>query len=183
MLCFGYCLPFLCHILRLIRNLQDFAAAIPINDNDTFVRDNFALQVHDVDESAMTVLPLVFVANLGDIDQLQVAGRNITEDNFQTFENKPDFGNQLTAFSSLPRSAISGNDTLRVGYTVFLDDVLFQLRTMSELAETYRGFGTGSIIISARIGSDPPPENITDPRPMFFFEVCYISLHTNYSSQ
>ena len=179
-------MPSLCHILRLIRSLQNFTAAILINGTDTFARDNFALQVHDVDESAMTILPLVFVANLGDIDQLQVAGRrrSITEDNLQTFENKPDFGNQLTAFSSLPRnvfneSAISGNDTLRVGYTVFLDDVLFQLRSMSELAETYRGFGTGSIIISARIGSGPPPENITDPRAMFFFEVCYISLRTN----
>ena len=189
MLCFGYCLLRLYHILRLILSLQDFAAAIPIIANRTFVRDNFALQVHQigaVDESTMIVLPQVFVANLGDIDELQLAGSsNITDDDFQTFDDQSEIGGLPTAFANLPTtifetaiSQLSGNDTFRVCYTVFIDDVLFQLRNASELAEIYRGFGTGSIIISARVGSGPPPENITDPGVEFFFqktEVCYIS--------
>jgi len=102
--------------------LQDFATAIPINDNDTFVRDNFALQVHEieaVDESTMIVLPQVFVADLGDVNQLEVAGRNITEDDLQTFDDQSDIEGQPTAFANLPRtvfqraiSQLSGNDTL-----------------------------------------------------------------------
>ena len=120
--------------------MQDFATAIPINDNDTFVRDNFALQVHEieaVDESTMIVLPQVFVADLGDISQLEVAGGNITEDDLQTFDDESDIEGQPTAFANLPTtvfqraiSQLSGNDTaLRVCYTVFFDDVLFQLRS------------------------------------------------------
>ena len=166
--------------------MQDFASAIPINGNDTFVRDNFALQVHEIeaeDESTMIVLPQVFVANLGDIDQLEVTGQNITDDDLQTFDDEADIEGQPTAFASLPTtifqraiSQLSGNDTaLRVCYSVFFDDALFQLRNTSDLAETYRGFGTGSIIISAQVGTGPPPENITDPGAVFFFqksEVC-----------
>ena len=178
----------------MITSLQDFATAIPINDNDTFVRDNFALQVHEieaVDESTMIVLPQVFVADLGDISQLEVAGGNITEDDLQTFDDESDIEGQPTAFANLPTtvfqraiSQLSGNDTaLRVCYTVFFDDVLFQLRSTSVLAEIYRGFGTGSVIISAQVGTGPPPENITDPGAVFFFQKSEVRyMLTNYGS-
>ena len=147
--------------------MQNFAAAIPIaTNNATFVRNNFALQVHEINNET-EVLPLVFVANLGDINQLGA----VTEDDFHIFDNVSSIADQPTAYTSLPASLFPDSDAvLRVHYAVFLNDVLFQLRTMSEVAETYRGFGTGSIIISARVGSGPPPESISDPGAQLFFQ-------------
>jgi len=165
-------LPYLYYFLRLIWSLQNFADAIPVRSNkDTFVRNNFALQIHEINLQTVS-LPQVFVVNVGDINQLQLVGSSIEEANFSTFDNVSDIEGQPTAYASLPESLfVPGNDTvLRVHYAVFLNDVLFQLRSMSELAETYRGFETGSIIISARVGSGPPPENIADPGLQFFFQ-------------
>jgi len=160
---------YLYYFLRLIQSLQNFSAAVAIINNNDTIRNNFALQVHEISLETV-VLPQVFVANVGGIDQL--AGSNVMEGDFPTFGNISDIEGQPTAYASLPESLfVSGNDTvLRVNYAVFFNDVLFQLRSMSELAETYRGFETGSIIISARVGSGPPPENIADPGLQFFFQ-------------
>ena len=183
----GYCLTYLCYFLRLIWSLQNFAAAVAVVNNNDIIRNNFALQVHEISLETV-VLPQVFVVNVGDIDQLQLAGSNITEGDFPTFGNISDIEGEPTAYASLPESLfVPGNDTvLRVNYAVFFNDVLFQLRSMSELAEIYETFETGSIIISARVGSGPPPENITDPGAVFFFqksEVCYLSLCTHSECQ
>ena len=54
-----------------------------------------------------------------------------------------------------------------------------QLDRLTNEGETFEQSETGSIIISARVGSGPPPENLTDPGAVFFFqksEVCYLSL-------
>jgi len=177
----GCCLTYLCFFFRLIWSLQNFSAALAIVNNNDTIRNNFALQVYEINLETV-VLPQVFVANICDIDQLQLGGSNITEDDFLTFDNVSVIEGQPTAYASLPDSLfVPGNDTvLRVNYAVFFSDVLFQLRSISELAEIYETFETGSIIISARVGSGPPPENITDPGAVFFFqksEVCYLSLH------
>jgi len=183
----GYCLTYLCYFFRLIQSLQNFSAAVAIINNNDTIRNNFALQVHEIDLETV-VLPRVFVANIGDIDQLQVANSSITEDDFPTFGSMSDIEGQPTAYASLPDGLfIPGNDTvLRVNYAVFFNDVLFQLRSMSELAEIYETFETGSVIISAQVGSGSPPENITDPGAVFFFqksEVCYLSLCTHSECQ
>jgi len=179
----GYHLTYFCYFLRLIWSLQNFTAAVAIINNNDTIRNNFALQIHEINLETV-VLPQVFVANLGDIDQLQVANSSITEDDFPAFSSMSDIEGQPTAYASLPESLfVPGNDTvLRVNYAVFFNDVLFQLRSMSELAEIYETFETGSIIISARVGSGSSPENITDPGAVFFFqksEVGYLSLYTD----
>ena len=176
----GYHLTYFCYFFRLIWSLQNFTAAVAIINNNDTIRNNFALQIHEINLETV-VLPQVFVANLGDIDQLQVANSSFTEDDFPTFGSMSDIEGQPTVYASLPESLfVPGNDTvLRVNYAVFFNDVLFQLRSMSELAETFEQSETGSIIISARVGSGPPPENLTDPGAVFFFqksEVCYLSL-------
>jgi len=174
-------LTYLYYFLRLIQSLQNFSAEVAIINNNDTIRNNFALQVHEISLETV-VLPQVFVANVGDIDQM--AGSNVMERDFPTFGNVSDIEGQPTAYASLPDSLfVPGNDTvLRVNYAVFFNDVLFQLRSMSELAEIYETFETGSIIISARVGSGSPPENITDPGAVFFFqksEVGYLSLYTD----
>jgi len=90
----GYCLTYLCYFFRLIQSLQNFSAAVAIINNNDTIRNNFALQVHEVDLETV-VLPQVFVANIGDIDQLQVANSSITEDDFPTFGSMSDIEPQV----------------------------------------------------------------------------------------
>ena len=118
-------------------------------DGVVFGFDTFALQLQDIDPNSFN--GQTFSVNLGSVeDALQSEGG--LGDSLVTSETVMDILVKSTASVYLPESFLENvdnllaNDTdmLRLSYSVFLTDVLFQSPNQS-------GFDIGSIIVSSRL--------------------------------
>ena len=166
-------------LFRLFTALQQFGDELILPENMTivtFAQDNYALQIQAINleslrEEGRNISGQVFFADLGGIDDIV----NITDDRLVIVTDESEVVNQPTASVSLPASVLTAasiisNQTteLRICYTVFVNSVLFQLRTTSSLAEQFEGFEDGSVITSTRVGSGAPPENLSTPIKFVF---------------
>ena len=165
-------------LFRLFTALQQFGDELILPENMTivtFAQDNYALQIQAIDleslrEEGRNISGQIFFADLGGIDDIV----NITDDRLVIVTDESEVADQPTASVSLPASVLTAasisNQTteLRICYTVFVNSVLFQLRNASSLAEQFEGFEDGSVIISTRVGSGAPPENLSTPIEFVF---------------
>ena len=135
--------------LAMFSDLLDLSTSSNDSEQDgvVFGFDTYALQLQDIDPDLFN--GQTFSVNLGSVeDALQSEGD--LGDSLVTSEMVMDILVMSTASVYLPDSFFSNSEpldslnTLRLSYSVFLTDILFQSLNQS-------GFDIGSIIVSARL--------------------------------
>ena len=156
----------------------------PGHTEAVFPQDNFLLQAEE--RPVTTFTGVTFSVNVN-LDRHE----GFTNDSVSSVEGT-ESPSDSTASISLPESLFddlsltqTNATTVRLVYSVFVDDALFQPRPESPSAQTFEGFAVGSVLISAAVATGSPVQDLRDPVRMTLQKnrVCDISTMTSWMLQ
>ena len=166
---------------RLFETVENFIEQVVLSANMTvavYPEDNFVLQAQDTPTASYQGVTFSVNINIDDPDQ------GFNQDSVTTTDGTDD-STENQNFIILPDSLLNdigatGSASVRLTFSVFRDDALFQSRPE---ADQFVGFKVGGVIISAGVASDTPVQDLTNPVSVSFGKSMVCSPLTEIQSQ